>query len=448
VRTIRKTIPLLACLVLYTLSVKVTAQQQETILVVITAPQAVIPDELGNNRFDEEIKKLKERLPDKLETLIINISNRKIRFLERGLLMDLKEAINYEEPRGYIDAIPDSTKKKIEAVLLTKIEKTGASQISIKAKIVRINREILSAREIITYIEPQYTYDSNLESLATQIVKDLIPESGGCGLISLNEYIKEHDSHKVGMGFGFGYKNGNQVTLSNVPKDIRMTPPHADDVENRPDQILDPNVPDNYLVRENTVVVDLGHRMSLDLHLSFWGIANIALRTSSIQESEKIYDRNLLRKNYIRPSYTGDAFIYYSVRSKKRSFFSRESFSIPIYVTYPVYYCGNAKELVFHILAGTNILLPEKIEFEADQGWDRFGALENASKRDIGELRETQWFGGIDIAGTPTALFRLGIQFILLFPDYQENFNIPLSLKLDNRMCYSLRITVTTLLQW
>lgn len=427
--------PLVACLVLFALSNRVLAQPQETQLVVIAAPQAVIPQSLGDNPFDEKIKELKESLPGKLETLIINISNRKIHFLERELLMELKEAINYEKPGGFIDLFSDSLKEKINAVLLTKIEKIGASQVTIKAKIVHINRRILSVREIITYLEPQPTFDSNLKLLATEIVNDVIHKP--CGLISFKEYVKKHDHHTIGLGFG--YQKGNQVTLGNMPREIRTTLPHSDDQRDRPGQFLDPTIPDNYLIRENTVKIDLGYRKSIEAYFSFWGIINIAIRTSAIRESEEVEHRNLFRKNYIKPEFTGEALIYYSVKSRSRQFFDGSSFSLPIFVTYPVFYCGKNRGFIFRIMGGTNILLPEKIELEAEQGWDRFGTQEVKQITDLGKLKEIEWYGGIDIEWSPAESYRFGIQPAFVYTDYNRNLNFPLFLQLENNVRLSIR---------
>jgi hypothetical protein len=438
-----KTISILACLVLFTVSNKVIAQRQETRLVVIAAPHAVIPQNLGDDLFDEKIKNLKESLPAKLETLIFNFGNGEIQFLESELLMELIDVLNYEEPRGFIDAINDSLKERINAVLLTKIEKVGASQITIKAKIVHIDRRILVVKDKTTYLEPQQTFDLNLESLATEIVNELIPKK--CGLVSLKEYIKGHGHYTIGIGVGLGYRKGDQVTLGNVPRDSRTVPPHPDDVKYRSGDILDPNIPDNYLIRENTVYIDLGHRKSLDMHFSFWSVINIMVRTSAIGESEVVENQNLFRKNYIKPGITGEALIFYSVKSKKRQFFDGNSFSLPIYITYPVLYCGKSKGLVFRILGGTNILLPDKIELVADQGWDRFGEKEIKETIDLGKLKEIEWFGGIDIEGSPAKDFRLGIQFTLVYTDYLENREVPLSLQLESSVRPSLRVTATKL---
>lgn len=168
----RKLGVLFVCVLISITPQSIIAQQPDPVLVVITAPKVAMPQDLSNSDIDEKIKTLNEALPSQLETLIFNFSNRKIEFLDRELLMELKEAINYEEPRGFLDAISDTI--KINAVLLTKIEKRGTSQITIKAKIVGTNRRIISVRERTTHLEPLDKYSLNLEILAREIVSDLL----------------------------------------------------------------------------------------------------------------------------------------------------------------------------------------------------------------------------------------------------------------------------------
>ncbi|MGI0010677.1 MAG: hypothetical protein ACREAE_04675 [Nitrosopumilaceae archaeon] len=266
-----------------------------------------------------------------------------------------------------------------------------------------------------------------------------------CGFMSLNEYIKENDRYAIGLGLG--YRKGDHVTLGNIPSDIRTTLPHPDDVKNRSGDILDPNIPDNYLIHENAVRIDLGHRKSIDVHFSLWSVINVMIRTSAIRESEVVENQNLFRKNYIKPGITGEALIFYSVKSKKRQFFDGNSFSLPIYITYPVLYCGKNKGLVFRIVGGTNILLPDKIELVAEQGWDRFAEKEIKEAFGLGKLKELGWFGGINVEGIPAMDYRLGIQFTVVYTDYQENFKVPLSLQLENSVRPSLRVSIIKLLR-
>lgn len=265
-----------------------------------------------------------------------------------------------------------------------------------------------------------------------------------CRLISLNEYIKKHSKFLIGLGFG--YQKGDDLTISDLPREIRTVPPHSDDVVNRPNDILDPNIPDNYLLIENTVDVALKHRISLDVHVRFWGILNIAIQVSQMKGSEVTEGENYYRKSYIKEgSPGGDALIYYLVRSKERSFFDGNSFSLPIYVTCPVFYCGKNKEIIFHLVGGTNLLLPDKISFEAEKGWHRFNGREIETTFDLGELKQMKFFGGIGIEGAPTNSIRFGIQFLLVYTEYQEDFKFPLSLKQSNKVLPSIRLNLTKL---
>jgi len=266
-----------------------------------------------------------------------------------------------------------------------------------------------------------------------------------CGFISLNDYINIKHS-KFSIGLGLGYRKGDQVVLGNIPSDLRTVPPHPDDVKYRPDDILDPNNPDNYLIIENTVHVALEHRISFDVHFRFWGILNIAIQTSEIKGSEVIEGENLYRKSYIKEgSPGGDALIYYLVRSKNRSFFYGSSFSLPIYITYPVFYFGKNKEAILHLIGGTNLLLPDKISLEVEKGWDRFNERQKETTVDLGELKETEFFAGFDVEGAFAKSIIFGLQFTLVYREYQENFSVPLSLQQSNKVLPSLRLNLTKL---
>lgn len=431
---------------------KTWSSSADTTLTIITYHQAEIPSDLGQERIDNLIREYKEKLPRDLQTEIKKVpgTRGKIEFLERSAdLIKLKKAIDYENVSALIDTILTIVSPQPDAFLFTKIE-TGGGTIVLRGKIVNIETLVI-AEDRIEFPQSEAflteTMDSRIEDLACGILKQvqINCSTKDCGLISLKEYIKENELYIIGLGLGFGYLKGDHVTLGNIPSDIRTIPPHPDDVIYRPNEILPPEIPDNYLIRENAVRVDLGHRISFDVHFSFKGIVNIAIITSAIRESEVVENQNLFRKNYIKPGIPGEALIFYSVKSKETQFFDGNSFSLPIYITYPVLYCGKNKGLVFRIVGGTNILLPDKIELVADQGWDRFGEKEIEETIDLGELKEIEWFGGIDIEGTPAKDFRLGIQFTLVYTDYQENSEGPLSLQLENSVRPSLRVNVTKL---
>ncbi len=266
------------------------------------------------------------------------------------------------------------------------------------------------------------------------------------GFLQLNDYIKGRRGYAIGLGLGFGVEGSDHVLLGNVPSDIRTVPPHPDDLRDRSTEILPPNVLDNYLVHENAVRIEVGYRANIDIFISFWGIINVAVRTSSIRHSEKVEGQNYFRKDYIRPEYFGKAMIYYSVESRKKQFLDRSSFSLPIFLTYPALYFGENKEIISRIVLGTNTILPQRIDLQSEQGWDRFGERQVQQARDLGELKEIEWFGGIDFERTAVKDLKLGIQFMLVYTVYQESLKVPLSLESEDRWLFLIRLNMTCLI--
>lgn len=291
---------------------------------------------------------------------------------------------------------------------------------------------------------------NNLETrelLMKKLAKKICPKFGW---MSFRKYLERRKTHPIEIGLGFGFRTGNQITLGNIPKEVRTVPPHPDDVMYRLGDILDPNDPNNYLIIESEARVDLPDRKSLDLHVSMYGIVHVALSTSSIGTSEEVLDQNLFRKQYIREYVEGDprgsALIFYSVRASSRKYLSGNSFSVPIYVTYPVFFLRRDNDLFVRILAGTNLLFPEKISIEAVRGWDRFNELEIKDIVDVGEIKEIEWFAGIDIVGTIAKNTRLGLELTLVYADYQINATTPVSLDLDNNVRPSVRLSISNMI--
>jgi hypothetical protein len=180
---------------------------------------------------------------------------------------------------------------------------------------------------------------------------------------------------------------------------------------------------------------------------------NVSLRTTMLTGSDVTNDKNFYTKNYIRPEfydYYGKASIYYTINTKDRVFFSKNSFSLPIYLTYPVLYFGKSPEinrrLILRIMGGTNILLPPKIELEAENGWERYGSLEIYKTQDLGEIEEIEWFWGFDFEGAISKSFYFNGQLAFIHPDYKENFTVPLTLQFDNKPSISFRIRVSALI--
>ena len=342
---------------------------------------------------------------------------------------------------------------KPDILLFSSIDKEN-EMVVLKAEIFDLSAKSIAAKNRKINFEDFKNDDALVNQEIKQLAKELICELTGCkpafGFISLKEYEKTLDNLKYGIGMGFGYATGNKLTLENISKDLRTIPPHDDDVRYRGNEILPVNIPDNYLVRENSVDINLGQRLSFDvMQISFWGIVNLAIRTTSINESGQTLNQNLYRKWYVtnnindpdNPS-SGTAYIYYGIKSKSRNFFERKSFSLPLFITYPVLYAGRKKEVICKLLGGTNILLPAKIELESEKGWYRFGEYEIQNKNSTSDLKEIEWFAGIDIEGSPSKTLKLGFQFIRVYSDYKGDFNVPLSFKQQENGTTSLRINL------
>jgi len=271
------------------------------------------------------------------------------------------------------------------------------------------------------------------------------------GLVDPIKYFKERIIYPIQIGIGFGLQSGSKITFGDIPSDIRIIPPHKDDLKDRPDEILDPGITDNYLIYENQVFIDLPGRKSIDLiNASLYGLINVTLRTSDLVSSGENIDNNLYTKNYIKPEFYGIALIYYTIKSKERTFFKGNSFSLPIYLTYPVLYFGKNPEinrrLILRVIGGTNILLPPKIELEAENGWDRFGSQEIQETIDIGEIKEIEWFWGFDFEGAISKSVHFNFQLAFIYPDYKKNFKTPLTLQFDKKPSTSFRGGVSVLL--
>jgi hypothetical protein len=294
--------------------------------------------------------------------------------------------------------------------------------------------------------------DDNINDVAEELVCKLTGCCSCCGFISLDDYMKKSGNLKYRIGIGFGFSTGNEVALENISRDLRWIPPHPDDLINRGNDILPVNIPDNYLVRENRADINLGQRISLDfLQISLWGIVNLSIRSTQIKEPGKSLNQNLFRKWYVTSNVndpdnpnSGTAYIYYSIQSKSRYFFSSKSFSLPLFITYPVLYFGREKDITCKILGGTNILLPAKIELESEKGWYRFGEYEvqDGVKTNIGELKEIEWFGGFEIEDYISEILVLNFQAAIVVSQYKEDFNVPLTLTSPDKITTSLRLNL------
>jgi hypothetical protein len=300
---------------------------------------------------------------------------------------------------------------------------------------------------------PDFLNDEITNAEVNQLANDLLCNLCGCfckpfGFISLKEYRKTLDKYNFNIALGFGFSAVNEATLENIPREIRTIPPNSDDVKYRANDILPVDIPDNYLVRENSVDLNLGNRFSLDITLSYLGIINLAIKTTSINESGQIPGQNLFKKWYVTNNInnpddpnSGTAYIYYSIKSKNRIFFTRNSISLPLIITYPVLYAGRKKEIICKLVGGTNLLLPSEIEFESEKGWYRFGAYQIQDKSSIGYLKEIEWYTGIDIIGNISKRIKVSFQWIRVYSEYKGDFKVPLSFKLESNVTSSLRLS-------
>jgi hypothetical protein len=257
----------------------------------------------------------------------------------------------------------------------------------------------------------------------------------------------------LGIRLGFSYQDGSdQIKLYNVPSDIRTTPPHPDDILNRPGDILDTTISDNYLVRENIVKIDIDRRQTLELGVTILGgIISVAIRTTAIEKSKTIFWQNQFRKAYIDPipgdPYEGSAFIYYLMYSKNRDFFDKNSFSIPVYISYPFIEIGENRKVLLRVLVGTNALLPETIEIVSEQGWDRYGALEIHNQKKLGVLKAKNWYYGLGIEGSIIKNLRTGLEFSFVQTQYRGKFDIPVSFESDSNIHPVFKIYCSSLFE-
>jgi len=422
------------------------ASSGDTSLVLIVNPIAEILCRLDPaNEVDVRIQRFSGQFSRKVYDYLVPFEEVSLR-TQYDELLRLKEQIAADNREGFIKGVLELVPYKPDAYLFASIDKT-IDKVVFRAEIIDLSSEPLAVASskigFSEFLNDDFV-QRKIQILSNSLIQQIKNDIKKCGFISFNDYIRKHS--KFSIGFGFGYQKGDHIALGNIPSDLRTVPPHPDDVKYRPDDILDPNNPDNYLIIENTVHVALERRISLDVHFCFWGILNIAIQTSEIKGSEVIEVENLYRKTYIKEGFPGgDALIYYLVRSKNRSFFDGNSLSLPIYITYPVFYFGKNKEVILRLIGGTNLLLPDKISLEAEKGWDRFNERQKETTFDLGELKETEFFAGFDIEGAFAKSIRFGLQFTLVYTEYQEDFSVPLSLQQSNEVLPSLRLNLTKL---
>jgi hypothetical protein len=397
--------------------------------------------DLARKMYDELSKCEKIKLISKFDNVMQLVTSfdtlRGNEFIKKTL-----NVILYK-PNGFLFA---SIEKEInEIIIRAEVLTTSDRSLSAVAKQKISFKDFLANNRFVDFAIKELS-----EEIAEKITKKACNKHV-VGYISLDDYLNMSGRLKYGLGLGLGFKAGNNLTLENISNELRSIQPHINDVRDRPD-ILTVSNPDNYLIRENNADISLGTSLSFDiLQISYWGIVNLSIRTTSINESGLILNQNLYRKWYVtnnindpdNPS-SGTAYIYYSIKSKGRNFFERKSFDLPLFITYPVLYVGRQKEVICKLLGGTNILLPYKIELESEKGWYRFGEYEiqNEGKRSLGDLKEIEWFAGIDIDASISRTLKLGLEFAEVYTDYKGDFNVPLSFKQQKNFTTSLRIDV------
>lgn len=265
-------------------------------------------------------------------------------------------------------------------------------------------------------------------------------------LDSLRNYFENHSILSVSTGIG--YIHYDEIMLNNIHRDLRYVPPHNDDVLYRPYEIADPRDENNYIVSENKVILTLPYRKYIDLLcFSVYGIFNVSLKTTAINDVKENESKNYFLKQYIPPfpgeKEEGSALIYYSIKTKKRELFNRNSFTIPIYISFPLIGVNlNQKTKPFNIrfIGGTNVLLPENIKIEAERGWHRWGSQEEYKTSNLGEIKEIKYFAGFDVEGSISNSVNYFIQCCLVKNDYGDKNIQPLIL--ENKTKYSLSFNI------
>jgi hypothetical protein len=268
--------------------------------------------------------------------------------------------------------------------------------------------------------------DSSSESIEYDCAFDTLYNVAYLPLLPRAAHTSIGLSHPFELGFAVGHETAGRLFLGNVPHEIRTTPPHPDDVANRPNQILSPEVPDNYLIRDQSVRLAADHGPSIEAVLSWKGIVTVALRTSAISNSPLVDSTNLFRRDYISQGFEGPALIFYDVEVKRRSLLSGGSFSLPLSVSYPLCAFGTQRQSWLRVGGSTNALWPDKIRLQAAQGWDRFGERQIAKLTDLGALKISEWNVTLAVEHALSTSFALAAQVALVFTDYTEDFRYPL----------------------
>jgi hypothetical protein len=360
------------------------------------------------------------------------------------MLMKIQEYDNTE----FLKRAEGIMKRTFNYCLFTSIEKRSLGNIILRAEVLDKNGTLVASKE--QTLTPQellvknFIVNSAITKLANGICSKLVPPKNPVGLLSLAEYTQVSEKQKFSFGLGFGRNSDYEFEIADISSDLRKVLPHPEDVNNRKNDLLPESNTKNYIIGNNRVTVKAGGNLYLDLiNVSFWGIANISLRTTMMVEPDHIWEVNTYRKWYVTNDITnpdnpdsGTAYIYYSLHPEGKGFMTRNSFSLPVCITYPVLYGGNNRELILKLMGGSNVLMPNKLEIVAEKGWYRYSKFEimqNGSSV-ISELKEIDWFGGIALEGNFFKTIKLDLQVARVHAKFKSDENALFSLQ--NPDCY------------
>lgn len=411
-----------------------SSEQDSTCILVVDPIAGILCDINKREPVDVQIVAYTNRYPQGLYEGLSEC--RQIRLYTRfDELLRLKEQIAEDSKAGFIGSVKERINYIPDGYLFASIDKEN-DQVVLRAEILdRSERSLAIASCRIGF--SRFLQDSvvNLEigKLATKLCGEFcrVPERK-----KPNPFMSFRLSFSV-MG------GGDRVTLSNLPQDIRVIPPHPDDVQNRPNDIADTTILDNYLIAENIAHLETNHSTSIEIEFCFWGILNIGIASSRIERFGLDLGESLFRKAYIEANpgdpYSGSALIFYGIEARERDYFSKGSFSIPISFSYPVWNIGNYPAFTFRAEAGTDLLLPSTIQLQSRQGWDRFGAREDQRVSDIGEIKVVHYFTGLDVESAIASWGGVGLQASLCYSEYREDLRDGINLEVKDKLHPSIK---------
>lgn len=260
--------------------------------------------------------------------------------------------------------------------------------------------------------------------------------------LKLGEAIQNKD-FSISVVYLFLNQKNNTVEAKMIPSDYRRIPPHSEDVLNRPDDIIDINVPDNYFIQSNAVSFDIINQNSIQFDINLFHYFSISLRTTDLiltNENNSTYHH---RKDYILPNHGGSSFIYYEIKPQGRKLFSPGSYSMPVTFKFPfVYYRESAKNPIYiYPYLGTNALLQSKIKIISEKGWERYGDYELYQSTQVGTIKELEWFIGLKSEIPVSKQFYIGAFCEWVNKKYRTNIN-DMDILIDNSKYFLLGLSL------